>query len=93
MAWRLFGAKPLTEKKCWLIVNWNLKNKLQWNFNQNMKFFIQENGFENVLCEMAAILSREDEVFNRQEISFTPLLALLTIPYTMLLNDYACGFY
>ena len=30
---------------------------LQWNFDQNLYIFIQENTFENVVCEMAAILS------------------------------------
>ena len=24
--------------QCWVIVNWILRNKLQWNFNQNTKF-------------------------------------------------------
>ena len=28
------------------------------NFNRNSNIFIQENGFECVVCEMAAILSR-----------------------------------
>ena len=32
-------------------------NKLQWNLNQNLYIFIQENAFENVSCEMASILS------------------------------------
>ena len=45
----------------WLIVNWNIGNKLLWNLNQNTPIFIQENGFENV-CEMAAILSRGNEL-------------------------------
>ena len=40
------------------IVNWTLGNQLQWNFNQNSNIFIHENGFESVVCEMAAILSR-----------------------------------
>ena len=35
------------------------KNKLQWNLKQNSNFFIQENAFENVVCEMVAILYRE----------------------------------
>ena len=30
-------------------------NKLQWNFNRNSNIFIQENTFENVICEMASI--------------------------------------
>ena len=29
--------------QCWVIVNWALRNKLQWNFNQNTKLFIHEN--------------------------------------------------
>ena len=44
--------------QCWVIVNWTLRNKLQWNFNQTTKFFIHVNASENVVCEMAAILSR-----------------------------------
>ena len=45
-------------KQCWNIVNWTLRNKLQWNFNQNTKLFIHENASENILCKKAAILSR-----------------------------------
>ena len=56
MACRLVGAKPLSEPMP--IVNWALMNKLQWNFSQNSNIFIQENAFESVVCEMAAILSR-----------------------------------
>ena len=44
--------------QCWVIVNWTLGNKFQWNFNQNTKLFIHENASENVVCEMAVILSR-----------------------------------
>ena len=40
------------------IVNWTLRNKLQWNFNRNSNVLIQENAFENVVCEMASIVSR-----------------------------------
>ena len=29
--------------QCWLIVEWILRNKLQWNSNQNTKLFIHEN--------------------------------------------------
>ena len=32
----------------------------QWNWNQNTNVFIQENAFENVVSEMAAILSSVD---------------------------------
>ena len=42
----------------WNIVNSNLWNKLQWNLKRNSCIFIQENAFESVVCETAAILSR-----------------------------------
>ena len=42
----------------WNIVNWTLRNKLQWNFNLNLIIFIQENAFQNVVWYMTAILSR-----------------------------------
>ena len=44
--------------QCWNIINWILGNKFQWNLNRNSYIFIQENAFENVVWEMAAILSR-----------------------------------
>ena len=40
------------------IINWTLRNKHQWNFNQNSYIFIQENAFEMVVWKMPAILSR-----------------------------------
>ena len=43
--------------QCWFIVNWTLRNKLEWNFNQNTKLFIRGNAYENIVCEMAATLS------------------------------------
>ena len=57
MACRPFGAKPLS-KPVLVIVNGTSRNKLQSNFNQNTKLFIDENASENIFCEMAAILSR-----------------------------------
>ena len=62
MAWCQQGDKPF---QCWNIVKWTLRNKLQWNFNQNFSIFIQENAFESVICEMAAILSRPQCVTDR----------------------------
>ena len=44
--------------QCWNIINWTLRNKLQWNFNPNANIFIQENPLENVVRKKAAILSR-----------------------------------
>ena len=42
----------------WVVVNWSLMNKLQWKLNRNYNIRIQENAFECVVYEMAAILSR-----------------------------------
>ena len=51
-------------KHCWLIVHWTLGNKFQWNLNKNTPIFIQENGFEQVICKMTAIcfLPQNDKV-------------------------------
>ena len=44
--------------QCWNIVNWTLRNKIQWKLNRNSYIFIQENTFEKVVCKMMAILSQ-----------------------------------
>ena len=44
--------------QCWLIVSWTLTNKFQLDLNWNVKLFLHENALENIICEMAAILSR-----------------------------------
>ena len=44
--------------QCWNIFNWTFRNKLPWNFNRNSNLLIQENALENVVREMASILSR-----------------------------------
>ena len=57
MAGRLFGAKPLSEPMlpdCQL----DPKEYISEKCISNSKVFIQENALENVICEMAAILSR-----------------------------------
>ena len=41
-----------------LSIQTNITNKLQWNLKRNAHVFIQENAFENVFSEMAAIWSR-----------------------------------
>ena len=58
MAFRLFGAKPLSEPTLGYCHYWILMNNLQWNFNQYTKLFIHENASEDILCEVVAILSR-----------------------------------
>ena len=35
MSCRLFGAKPLSEPMLDIIVDWTLRNKVQWNLNRN----------------------------------------------------------
>ena len=40
------------------IVNWTLRNKIQWNLNRNYMTFIQENAFESVVLKIAADLSQ-----------------------------------
>ena len=52
----------------WNIVNWTLRNKLQWKFNRNSNIFIHENAFESFVCEMAAILSRPQCVNDKKRI-------------------------
>ena len=40
----------------WLVVNWTIKSKLQWNFNRNSNIFLEENMFENDYCKIVVIL-------------------------------------
>ena len=56
MAFRLHDAKTMNQR--WNIVNWTLGENLQWNVNQNVDIFIQENAFEIVVSKLAGILSR-----------------------------------
>ena len=46
----------------WVIVNWTLKNKLHWIFYQYTKLLILEKASEDIVSEMAAILSRRSWV-------------------------------
>ena len=41
------------QNQCWFIVNWTIKNKLQWDFPWNL---IDANVFEKVVCKMVSIL-------------------------------------
>ena len=43
--------------QCWNVVSWTLRNKLQWNFNRNSYFFVQDNAFQNTVYKMTIILS------------------------------------
>ena len=56
--WLVAYSAPSQYLNKWrFIVNWTLRNKLQWNFNQDTKFFIHKNASENIVCEKATILS------------------------------------
>ena len=54
MACHLFGTKPIIK------ASWKLRSKIKWNLKY--KYFIHENAFENIVNEMAAILSRRRRV-------------------------------
>ena len=45
-------------KQCWIMINWTLRNKLQWHFNTNSNIFIKENPFQKVVWKITSILSR-----------------------------------
>ena len=62
MACPLIGTKPLPESMLTYCISWTLRNKLQWNSNENTQFFIYKKTFEYVFCEMAVILSGGDEL-------------------------------
>ena len=55
VAW---SAPSHYQNQCSDIVNWSLRNKLQWTFNHNSHIFIQDNAFENVVWKITAILPR-----------------------------------
>ena len=48
--------------QCWVIANWTLRNRLQWNFSRNTKFFMNEYATENITCKTAAICPGGDEL-------------------------------
>ena len=50
-----FGAKPSTKA----VHHWTIENITDLNFHPITRFFIHENTFENGVCNMADILSRD----------------------------------
>ena len=64
MASHIFSASHYLNQ-WWNIVNWTLRNKFQWNFNQNLNIFVQEYAFEDIVCKMVDILSRPQWVNRR----------------------------
>ena len=74
--------------QCWNIVNWPLRNKLQWIFNRNSYIFIEENMFENVVCEMLFISSRPHWAVGYMDAilwnQFSFLFCWLSSPYLLI---------
>ena len=52
MAWCLFGTKWSPQPILKILI---LRNKLQWNLNQNIKFFIPKHSAENTVCKMPTV--------------------------------------
>ena len=94
LACRLLGAKPSPEPNADL-VHWTLRNKLQLNLNQNTKLFIHKNAFENVACEMAAILTMEGLVnrcgWNILSVRLIYLMFTLIKPWWYITAIYVIG--
>ena len=57
MSWSQETTSPCLNQ-CLFIDNWTIRNKCHWQLNRNSNMFTQENAFENIVCEIAAILSR-----------------------------------
>ena len=55
-------CQAITWTNAGVLLIWPFENKFQWNLNQNTIVFIQEKAFENVVCQVAAILSRTQYV-------------------------------
>ena len=62
MVYRLYSAPSHYLNKGYFIVNWTLNTNFSENLNQNTKRFIHKNASDCIFCEMAAILSRGDEL-------------------------------
>ena len=56
--WLAWSAPSHDLNQCWDIINWVLRNKLQWKFHRNSYIAIQGNAFENVVSIIAFIPSR-----------------------------------
>ena len=67
--------------QCLNVVNWTLRNKLQWNLNPNSYIFNQENAFKYIVGKMVAILSRPQCVnwVIRQNIAHSLRVTITTI--------------
>ena len=87
MACRLFGTKPLPDQ-CWYIVEWTIRNKLQWNLSQNTLIFIEENAFKSVDCKMSPWLCWMKVVRISSSFKLT-----IYIRHCLCFNKYICAIY
>ena len=61
---RQWIGSALVQIMAWRYCQLDHGNKLQWNSHQNTKLFNYENTSQNIVCEMAAIVSRKRWVRN-----------------------------
>ena len=67
MACRLsYSAQAIIQTSA-VMVNWTLRNKIQWNFDQNTRNFIYKNASQNIICEMAAFFVQEGDEFRHAQ--------------------------
>ena len=72
MACRLFGAKPLPES---MLTYCQIEpgNTFQWNLNRNSNIFIEENVFENAVCQNGGHLVQGEMSYSKYPgVKWTP---------------------
>ena len=76
--------------QCWVTVNWAIRDKLQWNFNQNKKNFIHENASANIGSHFVQGELKTDKITTKKHnknvcICMRCILSFLCMPmYTIL---------
>ena len=76
MADRIFGAKPLSEPMMFF-ESWAAGNEFQWNLNLNFIILIQENTFENVVCQNGSHFVQGENKFYTVPLTFDVKLGRL----------------
>ena len=80
MACRLVDERQYL-KQWWNTINSNLGNKVKGNLKQNWYVFIHEYAFENIVCELAGILSRSQCVKVIYTLSLLPRQERISLNY------------
>ena len=62
----LVRRQAITRINVGFIGNWTPGNKFQWNLNRNPVIFIQENAFENVVCQIGDNLVQGGDELTRR---------------------------